>query len=317
MSRVLVTGATGFIGRRAVTVLRDHGYEVHAIARRPDPSCRGITWHRADLLEPRAATDVAFAARASHLLHLAWYAVPGLFWTASENERWVTASLRFLDAFATAGGERAVMAGTCAEYGWDGEPLDERHSAIAPSTLYGRCKDATRRAASELADRRGISLAWGRIFFVYGPGEHPSRLVSSVARALVRGERVSTTEGSQVRDFLHVDDVARAFAQLLESGVEGPVNIASGEPRTVREVVTLIATAAGGLDRVDFGALPIRTGDPARIVGNPTRLTTEVSFRPAIALPDGLAATVGWWRESIAQERMRRPDSPPPPARAG
>jgi nucleoside-diphosphate-sugar epimerase len=191
------------------------------------------------------------------------------------------------------------MAGTCAEYRWDSAQLQELSSPIEPATLYGRCKAAAHSGATQLAIEHGISLAWGRIFFLYGPAEHPSRLVASVARELLRGERVATTEGSQVRDFLHVSDVAGAFATLLESQVEGPVNIASGLPCTVKEVITLIAAAAGGLDRVDFGSLPMRANDPARIVANPTRLSDEVGFQPRITLADGLGATVDWWREHI------------------
>lgn len=302
MSRVLVTGATGFVGRRAVELLREQGHEVHAVARTQGLPASGVTWHTADLLDAAAANEVVQAAGATQLLHFAWYAVPGKFWSAAENERWVGATLGLLESFASAGGTRAVMAGTCAEYRWDGELLDELSSPIEPSTLYGRCKAATLGEATRIAAEHGVSLAWGRIFFMYGPAEHPSRLVASVARGLLRGERVPTTKGSQVRDFLHVDDVAGAFAALLESGVQGPVNIASGLPSTVREIVTLTASAAVGLDRVDFGALPMRAEDPARILGDPVRLTDEVGFRPTISLAEGLGATVDWWREHLTDE---------------
>lgn len=302
MSRVLVTGASGFIGRRAVAMLSERGHEVHAVARAAGPARAGVTWHSGDLLQPGAPAVVARAAKADRLLHFAWYAVPGLFWAAAENDRWVEASLRLLSEFAATGGERAVMAGTCAEYRWDDDPLNERTSAVEPSSRYGRCKDTTRRRAADLAAHNGVSFAWGRIFFLYGPGEHPSRLVASVARGLVRGGRVSTTEGSQVRDFLHVDDVAAAFVQLVERDVEGPVNIASGQACRVRDVITLLAEAAGSLDRVDFGGVPMRPDEPARITGDPGRLRDEVGFRPRISLSDGLTATVEWWRERVARE---------------
>jgi nucleoside-diphosphate-sugar epimerase len=302
MSRVLVTGASGFIGRRATAQLAERGHEVHAVSRSPGPAIAGVTWHGADLLDPTAATSVAEAAGASHLLHLAWYAVPGRFWTAPENERWIPATERLFEAFLRAGGKRAVMAGTCAEYRWDGQRLDERRSAIEPATRYGRCKNCARRAAAQVAQARGASLAWGRIFFLYGPQEHPDRLVASIARGLLRGERVATSEGSQVRDFMHIDDVASAFVTLTEGDTQGPVNIASGLPTTVRDVITLVAEAAGGLDRVDFGALPMRAGEPARIVGTADRLHNEAGFRPRVGLAAGLTATVEWWREQVARD---------------
>jgi nucleoside-diphosphate-sugar epimerase len=303
VSRVLVTGASGFTGRRATAQLAERGHEVHAISRSPGPAIAGVTWHDADLLDPTAATSVVEAVGASHLLHLAWYAVPGRFWTAPENEQWVPATERLFEAFAGAGGERAVMAGTCAEYRWDGQRLDERSSTIEPATRYGQCKDTARRASAQLAEARGVSLAWGRIFFLYGPHEHPDRLVASVARGLLRGERVATSEGSQVRDFMHVDDVASAFVTLVEGDVQGPVNVASGQPTTVRDVITLVAEAAGGLDRVDFGALPMRAAEPARIVGAADRLHNEAGFRPRVGLAAGLTATVEWWREQVGRER--------------
>ena len=305
MSRVLVTGASGFIGRRATAQLADRGHKVHAVSRSPGPASAGVTWHSADLLDPTAATSVAESAEATHLLHLAWYAVPRRFWTAPENDQWVPATERLFEAFLEAGGKRAVMAGTCAEYRWGDQRLDERRSAIEPATRYGRCKDSARRAAAQVAEAHGVSLAWGRIFFLYGPQEHPDRLVASVASGLLRGERVATSEGSQVRDFMHVDDVAGAFVTLVEGEVQGPVNIASGQPTTVRDVITLVAEAAGGLDRVDFGALPMRAGEPSRIVGAADRLQAEAGFGPRIGLAAGLTATVEWWRAQVARERPR------------
>ncbi len=317
MTRVLVTGAAGFIGRRATALLRDRGHEVHAVGRATGQRVSGVTWHAADLLDPCAPSRVVRAAEATHLLHLAWYAVPGLFWTAPENDRWVDASLRLLDAFLEAGGQRAVMAGTCAEYRWEGQVLHERTSAIEPATRYGRCKDATRRAAAQIARGRGASFAWGRIFFLYGPHEHPSRLVPSVARGLLQGQQVPTSDGWQVRDFLHVDDVAGAFVRLVEGDVEGPINIGSGKPATVKEVITLVAQAAGGLDRVNFGALPMRDGEPAHIVADVGRLLDEVGFRPEIGLADGLTTTVDWWRQSVEGNRPQDPSRACPRARAG
>src|SRR6266566_6416242 len=110
MSRVLLTGATGFIGTHAINALLLRGHEVHAVARRAQPRREGVAWHVADLLKPETPERLVRQARASHLLHLAWYAVPGAFWNAPENERWLDATLRLLRAFGEAGGRRAVMA---------------------------------------------------------------------------------------------------------------------------------------------------------------------------------------------------------------
>jgi len=296
--RVLVTGASGFIGRRALIELVARGFEVHAVARIPPaPSPANVHWHRADLLQAASRRALLAEVDAGDLLHLAWYAEPGAFWMARENAAWVAATVCLVDEFAAAGGRRAVLAGTCGEYDWSAEQPLHEDALLRPATFYGVCKDATRRVVEDLAERVGVSLAWARVFFLYGPGENERRLVSGVAKRLVSGERAQTSAGTQRRDFLHVDDVANAFAALLDCEVTGVLNIASGESVTVRSVVDEVAQAAGRPDLLDIGALPPRASDPDEIVADVTRLREEVGFTPAWTLADGVRQTVAWWRD--------------------
>jgi nucleoside-diphosphate-sugar epimerase len=296
VSRVLVTGATGFIGGHVLAPLLSAGHEVHAVS--TSEHARGedrVSWHRADLLEgPDVVADIAPQV----LLHLAWYVEPGRFWTAPENVRWVEASLALLRAFADASGRRAVIAGTSAEYEWQssGERCHEERTPLRPATLYGAAKHGLHCVAARYADQAGFELAWGRIFFVYGPGEPEGRLVPAVGRGLLAGEPVPTTRGDQVRDFMHVQDAAAAFAALADSDFVGAVNVASGEPVAVREVVGELAAAAGRPDLPQPGALPDREGDPPRLVADTTRLRDEVGFAPAIGLAEGLRGTLEWLR---------------------
>jgi len=299
--RVIVTGANGFVGRRVLGELLRRGFEVHAVTRggAPADAPEDVRWHAADLLDAGARGRLVGSLEASHLLHLAWYAEPGAFWAARENAAWVAATVALLDEFAAAGGVRATLAGTCAEYDWTAPQPMAEGTPLAPATYYGVCKDATRRVAEGLAERVGLSLAWGRIFFLYGPGEDVRRLVAGVARALVAGERAPTSAGTQRRDFLHVDDVAGAFAALLDSEVAGAVNVASGEPVTVRAIVDALAAAAGRPELLDVGALAPRPGEPDELVADVARLRDEVGFVAEIGLEQGLAATVAWWRGQL------------------
>jgi nucleoside-diphosphate-sugar epimerase len=296
---VLVTGASGFLGVPTLAALVGRGEEVHAISTssRP-PEVAGVQWHRADLGDALATERLLDRLGAEQLVHLAWYVEPGRFWDSPENLVWVERSLHLLREFVRCGGRRAVLVGTCAEYDWAhaGEPLTEQRSPIAPATLYGAAKDALRRVAEAYGEVEDVEIAWGRLFFLYGPREAPGRLVSSVIRSLIAGEPVETTLGTQRRDFLHVADAARALAALLHSSATGPVNIASGESTPVADVVDLIAATVGQHELVRRGALPERAGEPPALLADVTRLRDEVGFRPEMGLADGITETVSWWR---------------------
>jgi len=301
---VLVTGATGFVGRPTVAALAGEGFEVHALSSRLEPpAVAGVQWHRADLRSDLEVDALLADLAPEQLLHMAWEVQPGRFWDAPENLLWVERSLHLVRAFAEAGGRRAVLLGTCAEYDWSRAraPLEELTSPLTPSTLYGVAKDALRRVLTAYAEQVGFELAWGRLFFLYGPREAPGRLVSSLITSLLAGEPVATTAGAQRRDFMHVDDVAGGIAALLASGVTGPVNLASGVARTVAEVVDQIALATGRGELIERGALADRPGEPALLVADTTRLRDEVGFTQRIDLADGIADAVEWWRAQSSE----------------
>ena len=304
MKRVLVTGASGFIGTHALPALAERGYEVHALSSGAGPGSTGrpgdgeVRWHAADLLDPAAAEAVVGRIQPSHLLHLAWYAVPGRFWSAAENVEWVEATLRLVRAFSEAGGTRAVLAGSCAEYDWSGGICVEDATPLRPATLYGASKHAAQAVIAAYAPVAGLSAAWGRIFFLYGPREHPARLVSSIARALVAGEPAPCSHGRQVRDFLHVEDVASAFAALVDAPVEGAINVASGRETPISEVISLIGSATGRPELIRWGEVEPPPGEPPLLVGDTRRLAGDLGWSPRYTLEEGIERTVDWWRRA-------------------
>ena len=298
MKKVLITGATGFIGRQALPLLLAEQYDVHAAAiDAPEQNTDGITWHRVNLLDTEQVNTLMAEVRPSHLLHYSWYAVPGKYWTSPENVRWVQGSLALLQAFAANGGQRIVMAGTCAEYDWRYGFCSENVTPLAPATLYGTCKHAVQMTLRAFAAQTGLSAAWGRIFFLYGPGEHPNRLVASVIRSLIQGEVARCSHGAQVRDFLHVQDVAGAFVKLLGTDVTGAVNIASGQPVSLRDIIYHIADQCSRLDLIQLGAIATPPDEPPLLVADTRRLREEVGWRPHYDLHNGLAHTIEWWKQ--------------------
>jgi len=297
VKRLLLTGAAGFIGRHAAALLTARGFEVHAIARRvPESSVAGVVWHRGDLLDTETAHALVADIRASHLLHFAWYTEHGKFWNAPENLDWVGATLRLVRSFRAVGGERIVAAGSCAEYEWKDECCRDG-TPLRPSTLYGAAKDATRRVLETYAAAAGLSFAWGRVFFPYGPGEQSARIIAATARAAITGEPIACSSGDQVRDFLYVEDVASAFAGLVESDATGCFDIGSGQGIPLRTVLLTLEKLAGQQYIVRFGEAPERD-EPGSIVADARRLRDEVGWRPSFELREGLERTLDWWREA-------------------
>lgn len=259
--KVLVTGARGFLGAPCARMLGAR-HEVVASGRADD------------LTVPGAPTALIARVRPTHVLHLAWTTAHGAFWTAPDNASWVRATIELAEAAAAHGVERFVAAGSCAEYG-------------EPPTRYGTAKHAAQLVLSDLLGER---LAWGRVFFTYGPGEDPRRLVPSVIRALLRGDAAPCTHGEQVRDFLYIEDLAAAFVHLLGGDAHGALDVGSAMPVTLREVVLAAAREIGREELVRFGALAARPDEPPRLVAACAILP------PTYDLTRGMRETVAYWR---------------------
>ncbi len=288
-TRVLVTGGSGLIGRPTVLALKKAGFQVIALSR-GDPVSGADETLPGDILDPVARREAVRRARASHLLHLAWYSGeagdPRARWHAPANALWAAATLALVDEFAQAGGRRVVAVGSCAEYDWS-RPLLREDAPLSPASAYGRAKAETGRALLEAAPAQGLSLAWARLFFCYGPGEPAGRLLGDLLKGLAAGRPVACTDGLQERDFLHSHDIARALVTVLRSEHAGPINIGSGTAIRVRDLIDTAARLMGRPELIRLGELPRPASDPPRLVAEVTTLRA-LGFEPATDLESGV-----------------------------
>src|SRR3989344_9325474 len=299
LKRVLVTGATGFIGRQTLVPLLDRGFDVHAVfLTKPVDSDPHVIWHKANLLDTEAITKLCGEVQATHLLHLAWYVDPKDYKTSPENKRWVEATRSLVRAFRESGGTRAVLAGTCMEYDVSvpQEELIENVSPVKPTTVYSIAKNETHLLCERYANENSLSLAWGRIFNLYGPHEAETRLVPHVIHALSEGKMPRIDAGGVVMDYSYVLDTAGAFAALLDSDVTGSVNIASGSPVLLKDIAVSIADILCRPNHAQAIPEMIPENQPARIVADVRRLREEVQWTPRYDLRKGLEETVDWWK---------------------
>jgi nucleoside-diphosphate-sugar epimerase len=301
MRRVLVIGASGWIGMHCLAPLLDLNFDVHGIRfDGPEIPIPGVTWHRVNILDRNARLTIAETVRPTHLLHLAWNVQPG-YRTSHENWVWLAASVELLDLFVRMGGSRFVGAGTCLEYDWTNRALlDEFAPAVVPTTPYGCAKQALSMAVSAAGRATALSTAWGRVFFPFGPGESSNRLVPSVVTSLIRGIEARCTDGHQIRDFIYIKDVGKAFARLVDSEVSGPVNIGSDRPMTIRDLISRFARSLDATSLVRFGAYSASGDDAAPFVAaNLGRLVDEVGYRPETPLDTSIGETIEFWRRRV------------------
>jgi nucleoside-diphosphate-sugar epimerase len=300
--KLLVTGAAGFIGSQVTRQLVAGGDDVTGLVLSGENLARisdvgkSVDIRECDLGDSEGVARLINEIRPEAAIHLAWYAVPGRYWNATENLGCVAQGMNLAEVLADNGCGRLVAAGTCAEYDWDHEHLDEHETPCRPRTLYGATKYALYLILERFCKLSSMEFAWLRYNFIYGHGEHAGRLVPSVIEKLSAGEDVACTQGLQKRDFLHVEDVASATVAVLKSNVQGAINIGSGEPVPVRKLVETLARLIGGKGRPLFGELEANPDEPAALVPDVTRLRNEVGWRPALELQEGLKKALDCWK---------------------
>lgn len=272
MSVVLLTGATGFVGRAIHRHLRRASHEVRVVvrtgtgARLAEPVAPHAIVETADLFAEDAAWWADACKGVDTVIHAAWYVTHGLYPDAPENAACVQGSFALAQGAAQAGVSHVIGIGTCMEYRLPGDHLTI-DAPLDPANFYAASKLATFHMMREWLALHDTGFSWCRLFYLHGAGEHPDRLGAYLHRKLQAGETACLSAGTQVRDFLDVDEAGAMIAGVVETGQEGAINICSGRPVTIRAFAEHLADSYGRRDLLQFGTQPPRPSDPAAVVG--------------------------------------------------
>lgn len=284
--RIFVTGATGFIGRAFCRAALDRGHRLLALCRSADTGLPPeIEFAAGTMADVPWAQVKQFAPDAA--LHLAWAATPGLYLSSLENEMWLEWSKTWFRGLYEMGVPHIAGTGTCIEYAASTALLNETSSCLKPTFPYSRAKAALFEWLRDAQVNVSAVWTWFRVFYSYGPGEHPDRIGSSLVRHLRAGESVALRTPHSVKDYIFVEDVAFAMCQAIESGLSGPVNVGTGEGISVEELAGQIAE----LLHADTGLLrhaPELSEDPTPVVIADNRRLRSIGWSPRTSLNEGL-----------------------------
>jgi dTDP-6-deoxy-L-talose 4-dehydrogenase (NAD+) len=276
MTRIAVTGATGFLGRHVRAVLSKPDVDLVAQARTPNPNeTANKAWAFFDLA---AAADEAFdrLGRPDVVIHLAWGGLPN-YLSHRHLDIELPTQQRFLQGLVASGLKRLVVTGTCLEYGMQSGCLHEDMTP-QPSNPYGIAKDSLRKTLETLNARTPFDLRWLRLFYLYGPGQAATSLYSQFQAAVARGDKTfDMSPGDQQRDFMPVEDAAAAIAAVaLAPEAPGLLNVCSGMPVTVRSLVERWRSEMDADIKLNFGALGYPTYEPFAFWGDNSRLAASL-----------------------------------------
>ena len=300
--KVFVTGASGFVGSHLVSVLLENGCDVSVLALPEDPLIRLRSQiDQINLIHGRLESIASLESQLARLnpdvcFHLAWNVEPGAYLESSQNIRDLFNSLQLLDALIKVNCQQIIMTGTCAEYDTGLGYLSET-SPTKPATLYAAAKLSLATLAEQIAKQAQIHFAWARLFYLYGDSEDPRRVVPALINSLLHSQVFPASPGEQVRDYLHVDDVAAALWFIAQQRLSGIYNVCSGDPVTVRRLMETVGEILERKDLIQFGSIASRKWEPAFICGDNRKLR-GLGWSPRIPLREGLERTIHWWQNA-------------------
>ncbi len=282
VSEVLVTGATGFIGRHVVRELRSRGCRTTALGVEAPAqvSLAGAEYVQIDFTKA-TPVDMEGLGSPDVVIHLAWKGLPN-YESLHHIEENYPASYRFIKSMVQAGVPKIVCAGTCFEYGIQSGRLCE-NALPRPSNAYSVAKDMLRRSLELLKGDWRYDLTWVRLFYLYGPGQNPNALIPQLDHAIESGAKsFEMSGGEQLRDYLPVEQAAAYLADLaLHQGDDGIVNCCSGRPISIRRLVEEHVKRRGSRIALDMGKIPYSPQEPMAFWGSNDKLLSIINEEPA------------------------------------
>jgi UDP-glucose 4-epimerase len=309
-ARVLVTGASGFIGSNVVRKLVDDGAEVHALTstvsavypvRLVDLRDR-ITMHEGNLIDRSAMDSVVDKARPEYVLHLGAFTHVGKSWQRVDEciQANVQGTVNLLQALARYDYRRFVYTGTSEIYGDIEVPFCE-DALVNPISPYSVSKYAGERYCRMFHQGYGWPIVMLRPFNAYGPGQTPDRVIPEIIVRALRRQELKMTQGYQTREFNFVEDIAEGFVlAAVTPGVEGEIlNLGCGEELSMRHVAQTILDLMGNPIEAQFGALPERPTEIHRMYSDSTKAREALGYSPKHSLAEGLQKTIAWYTDQL------------------
>ncbi len=239
--KLLLTGAGGFIGKALLPALRDAGHDVTLLVRGP------LAEPFPQIISPADGWADAVRGRPfDACLHLAWIATPGIYLNSPENPVLARQTAELAESLFQSGLPHFLGLGTCIEYAPGvSAPCLEDATPTAPASPYGQAKHQAHLAVAEAAARHGAGYSWGRLFYPFGPGEHPSRIPSTFLRTLAAGQPLTLKTPDSVKDWIHIQDVVGALLLILRAGPQGAINLGTGTGIPIIALARLAADLTG------------------------------------------------------------------------